>query len=297
MGIGYALMADTYRIAQSIMKRNELCKSSAACLSGILSNHVNFKRMNNPMNFKKSIAVVIAALLVPVCFTSAQTAPPIVYSDSGSNIIVVTLHDGDSLIPKLTEVVNNYGIRSGLILAAFGQLRNFTLGYYEITLRKFYKKTYTGPYDLAVTQGIIAHATDGSLNMDIVTQCDSTNTDLHANYVTFKPVGGHLFGGIVSVINEIVIMRLDTIKLARDYHPENGTWDFDIATTGIYWRQDPGKAVNERTDLFGANSDAPVFDVAGRRINRLRQGRLEKVASGMYVVPQPSRKTGVIIKQ
>jgi hypothetical protein len=55
--------------------------------------------------------------------------------------------------------------------------------------------------------------------------------------------------------------------------------------------QEYGKA------LIDANSGALVFDVAGRRIHRLRNGRLEKAASGMYVVPQRAGKTGTIIKK
>ena len=259
------------------------------------------------MKLTKTLAVIAADLLVPACFTSAQTEPPIVYSDS-QNVMVVTLHDGDSIIPKLAEVVNNHGIRSGLILAAIGKIRNFTLGYYEITLREFYKRTYPGPYDLTVTQGIIAHATDGSLNMDIVLKCDSTNTDLHASDVIYSSVGGHLFGGIVSNMSVFVIKRLDTLKLIRDYHPENGSWDLDMtleppgvintakgANVGVIEPQDYAISAHERTDLFWANFDAPVFDVAGRRISRVRNGQLENVGSGMYVMPQRAGKTATII--
>jgi predicted DNA-binding protein with PD1-like motif len=259
--------------------------------------------MNNVMKLKISLVKTALSLLVPACFVIAQAAPPKVISDSG-NILVVLLNHGDSLFPKLTEVINTYGIKSGLILADMGRLRNFTLSFYDVSIRQTVSKRYSGPYNLAVTQGIIGHTTGDSLSMDIVALCDSVNTDLHASDVTSRSIGGHLSGGIVDTQNVIIIKRLDTIRFVRDYHPENGTWDLDIdlATPATSLPKNYGSAGvrllrDYKKALVGANSDAPVFDVAGRRINRLRNGRLEKAAAGMYVVPQRAGRTGTIIKK
>jgi predicted DNA-binding protein with PD1-like motif len=261
------------------------------------------------MNLKKTIAVIIAALLLPVCFANAQNTPPSVKLDS-ANIVVVELHDGDSILPKLAGVVNSHGIRSGIIIGAIGQVRNFTTGFYEMSLRRYYKKTFIGPYEFATGQGIIARTPDGSPSIDFVAQFDSTNTDLRASNVTYTAIGGHVFGGIVSQACFIVIKRLDATKMERDFRPENGTWELSIGPetsagnlakdyqpAGVRKRPDYSKTAKGPAWLFGTSSNAPVFDVVGRRITRLRNGRLDRVSPGMYVVPQRTGKTGVIIKQ
>jgi predicted DNA-binding protein with PD1-like motif len=122
-----------------------------------------------------------------------------------SNIIIVKLDDGEDFFESMEKLVKKCNISSGIVLSGIGQLKNFELGYFDG--EKYIKKTFKKPMELVSMQGSIAE----TLHIHCTLADEKQNV-----------YGGHLFKGVVSVVNEIVILRLNKIKLKREEDKKTG---------------------------------------------------------------------------
>ncbi|MDI6916391.1 MAG: DUF296 domain-containing protein [Thermoplasmatales archaeon] len=128
-----------------------------------------------------------------------------------SNIVVVKLDDGEDFFESMEKIVKSCNISSGMVLSGIGQLKNFELGYFDG--KKYVRKTFKKPMELVSMQGSIA----GTFHIHCAL------ADEHQNVY-----GGHLFKGIVSVVNEITILKLNKIKLRREEDKKTGLKTLEI---------------------------------------------------------------------
>jgi len=122
-----------------------------------------------------------------------------------SNIVIAKLNDGEDFFKSMEKIVKKCNIKSGIVLAGIGQLKNFELGYFDG--KKYVKKTFKKPMELVSMQGSIAE----TFHIHCALADEKQNV-----------YGGHLFNGVVGVVNEIVILKLNKIKLKREKDKKTG---------------------------------------------------------------------------
>ncbi len=122
-----------------------------------------------------------------------------------SNIVIAKLDDGEDFFESIERIVKECNISSGIVLSGIGQLKNFELGYFDG--KKYVRKTFEKPMELVSMQGSIA----GTFHIHCALADEKQNV-----------YGGHLFKGVVGVVNEIVILKLNKIKLKREKDKKTG---------------------------------------------------------------------------
>jgi len=122
-----------------------------------------------------------------------------------SNLVIVKLDDGEDFFESMEKIVKKCSIESGIVLSGIGQLKNFELGYFDG--KKYVRKTFEKPMELVSMHGSIAES-----------------FHIHCALADEKQriYGGHLFKGVVGVVNEIVILKLSKIKLKRVLDKKTG---------------------------------------------------------------------------
>jgi predicted DNA-binding protein with PD1-like motif len=136
-------------------------------------------------------------------------------SGKDKSLIVAKLEDGEDLLGSLGAIVEEYDIRSGLVLTGIGMLRNFVLGYFDGDA--YLKKEFRDPCELVSLQGSIT--TEGE-----------TVIHLHASLADEdnNVVGGHVFQAEVCTLNEIVLRKLNDLSLGRKENPRTGLRELEI---------------------------------------------------------------------
>jgi len=129
---------------------------------------------------------------------------------SGS-IVVVRLAYGDLLLESLQEICRAEKIRNGVILTGFGSLTDLSVTGVRgpaYPPRRFYNRKTPRGVEILALSGVIA---DYHVHAHMVL-CDKA-----------RAFGGHLEPGCrILSLAEIVIMRLDGVKLARQLDPVTG---------------------------------------------------------------------------
>lgn len=126
-------------------------------------------------------------------------------------IVVVRLAYGDLLLESLREICRAEKIRNGVILTGFGSLTDLSvtgvLGP-AFPPRRFYNRRTPRGVEILALSGVIA---DYHVHAHMVL-CDKD-----------RAFGGHLEPGCrILSLAEIVIMRLEGVKLARRLDPTTG---------------------------------------------------------------------------
>lgn len=116
-----------------------------------------------------------------------------------ANIVVVKLEHGEDLFKELGNVIISTSISSGMIVSGIGMLKNAELGYYNG--KNYISKKFEKSVELVGLHGSIVENT-------FHIHC-SIADNKHRVY------GGHLFKAQVSNICEILILKLENIKLKR----------------------------------------------------------------------------------
>jgi predicted DNA-binding protein with PD1-like motif len=133
-----------------------------------------------------------------------------------SNIIVLRMNDGEEILPRLVELAESEGFDSAVVLMGIGMLRDFTLGYYQ---DGSYKRTeFSAPHELVSLQGSFAIAEN-----EMIVHLHGMLADSEHN-----GRGGHLFGGIVNGLAELLVMKLTSVKLYRELNEETGLKEMHI---------------------------------------------------------------------
>lgn len=120
---------------------------------------------------------------------------------------------GDDLIPVLSSWFSGTGMGSAAIVAGIGMLQEMTLGRYDG--REYTRKRVSESSEILSLQGNISMKEGEPFVHLHVSLADEE----------FHAIGGHLFGGTVSMTIELVLLELDT-ALVR------------LPSGGSFWRLD-----------------------------------------------------------
>jgi len=128
------------------------------------------------------------------------------------NLILIRLEDGEEVIDSLKNAAKKFEIKSGLIIAGVGMLRNFKLAYYQ-GKGKYKENSYSLARELISMQGNIGRDEDNEIVVHLhLSLADKSNS----------VIGGHLIKGEVQYTNEIVVIKLDQVKLKRKLEESSG---------------------------------------------------------------------------
>jgi len=131
-------------------------------------------------------------------------------------MLIIKLDDGEDVHESLTSICEEHGIRMGWVHSGIGILRDFTLGYY--TREGYLKRLFNEPYELL--------SLSGTITLDA-----KVPIHLHASLASkdYQVVGGHLFGGTVTNLNEIMITQMpEEIWIGRNLNPKTDYYELDI---------------------------------------------------------------------
>jgi len=132
-----------------------------------------------------------------------------VRSAADGNLIMGKLEDGEDLLGSLHQIVKQHSIDSGTVLWGIGMVRDFEVGYFDG--KAYRKRTFAPPHELLALHGSISPRADPPFHLHVA-----------AGNEGHSVVGGHLFHGTVSTLNEICIARFDTLRLGRELSPRSG---------------------------------------------------------------------------
>jgi len=124
-------------------------------------------------------------------------------SKDNGKIVVAKFVEGQTL-ENLEMLAEKHGIDSAVIVSGIGMLENAVIGYFNG--KEYIKEELKEPAELVSMQGNIGRDSDGKIICHIHVALAPSD---------HKLVGGHLLGGEVNVVNEIVMQRLDGIRLTR----------------------------------------------------------------------------------
>ncbi|MEM0133912.1 MAG: DUF296 domain-containing protein [Thermoplasmatales archaeon] len=129
-------------------------------------------------------------------------------SDIEKNYIVVKLEKGDDVGESITQVLDDYGIFSGLIEYGIGMVRDLEIGYWN---GKEYERT-----KLQMSGEVVSF--HGTISSNEPRLHIHTSVALKDHSVK----GGHFFSGIADPLMEIHIIRLEEIVLKRELNSNSG---------------------------------------------------------------------------
>jgi predicted DNA-binding protein with PD1-like motif len=117
-------------------------------------------------------------------------------------LVVAKLDDGEDLFAGLERLCRMHRIESGFVLWAIGMLRDCELGYFDGTA--YVRRVHEEPRELVALHGSL-------------TTKDEVKAHLHCALADRdnRVIGGHLFRAKVAVLNELVLRRLDHVRLSR----------------------------------------------------------------------------------
>jgi len=124
-------------------------------------------------------------------------------SKDNGRMVVAKFVEGH-VIKNLEMLAEKHNIRSAVIVSGIGMLKNAVIGYFNG--REYVKEELKEPAELVSMQGNIGRDTEGNIICHIHVALAPSDHRL---------VGGHLLEGEVNVVNEIVLQRLDGIRLTR----------------------------------------------------------------------------------
>ncbi|MEE9600779.1 MAG: PPC domain-containing DNA-binding protein [Thermoplasmata archaeon] len=131
--------------------------------------------------------------------------------------IVVKMRSDEDFLPSLVGVLEEEGFASGLVLSGIGALKDFELGWFDIQERRYVRSRYESSHELLSLQGTVTLESDPPLHV----HCSLAD-------VRQKVVGGHLFGGTVSVLAEVAVQVLSEIRLTRELNQQTGLKELKI---------------------------------------------------------------------
>ncbi|UCG68177.1 MAG: DNA-binding protein [Thermoplasmata archaeon] len=130
--------------------------------------------------------------------------------------IVAKFEDKEDFFEALDSVINKHDIKSAVILSGIGMLRDIEIGYYNG--KEYISKKFIDPMELLSMHGSIAYSEENRIHVHV----GLANSE-------HKVFGGHLMGAKVCVLNEIVLLKLEEMTLARKLDPKSGLSELEIS--------------------------------------------------------------------
>lgn len=130
------------------------------------------------------------------------------HSEEEKGLIVAKLDDGEDLFHSLLEVCRRHSVHSGLVVSGIGMLIDAEVAYFDGI--EYRTEKFDEAMELIALHGTIAVGIESPIHLHCALADSSHNVR-----------GGHLMSGMVKVLAEIVIIRLDELELRRDLNPES----------------------------------------------------------------------------
>ena len=129
----------------------------------------------------------------------------------GSHIIL-KLEDGEGPLNCLSEALASSGANALGVEFGIGMLRDLTIGYFNGT--DYVKRTIQEPMEIVALHGLVA----------------PESTHLHCGLASreLSLIGGHLFEGTVNVVNELLLLKLDDVKIRRELNQSTGLMELQL---------------------------------------------------------------------
>ncbi len=133
--------------------------------------------------------------------------------------VLVKLERGEEFLPSLLKALEDKGVTSGVVTEGIGALEEFELGWFDPDTREYVRNRFETSHELLSMQGTVTLGSDPPIHV----HCSLAN-EHHA------VVGGHLFGGTVSVLAEVAIDSLGEVRLERKVNPKTGLKELSLET-------------------------------------------------------------------
>jgi len=129
-------------------------------------------------------------------------------SDIEKNYIILKIEKGEDIEESLNQVIEDYGIFSGLVVFGIGMIKDLEIGYWDGN--QYLKEKMKEAGELVSFHGSIT-SNDPKLH-------------LHAAVALSDHVikGGHFFSGKADPLMELYILRLEEIVLKREKNEATG---------------------------------------------------------------------------
>ena len=121
--------------------------------------------------------------------------------------VIARLMDGEDLFCSMAKLVEDFKIKSAIIVSGIGMLREFELNFFKDG--KYLPAFRKEAMELVAMHGSIAE--DGSLHI----HCAVAGED-------HTVMGGHLTKAKAAVLTELVILKLDKVRIGREHNPKTG---------------------------------------------------------------------------
>ena len=138
-------------------------------------------------------------------------------SKEDNGIVLAKLEHGEDFFESLLGVARKHRITSGVILNGIGMLRDSKLGHFG-GKGAYAETSFKEPHELTSLSGNIA-TRDGEVVFHVHANLADSGKRVH---------GGHLISGTVNVVNEISILRTDSIRLSRQESESTGLLELEI---------------------------------------------------------------------
>jgi predicted DNA-binding protein with PD1-like motif len=120
-------------------------------------------------------------------------------SSEEKGLLIARLDDGEDVFASIDELSRKHDLRSALIISGIGMLEGVTLGFFDGD--GYSEKNLEGSFELVAMHGSIA---DGTIHIHVSLGDERCETK-----------SGHLLSARVKIQNELLIQRLDEVKLSR----------------------------------------------------------------------------------
>ena len=136
-------------------------------------------------------------------------------SSAEEDLVLAKFEDGEDLFAKIEEMAAKHRIENGMVMWAIGMVRDLEVGYFHG--KEYERATFAEPLELLSLHGTFAARADPKLHVHVA-----------AGGRDHRVVGGHVFRGTVSTLNEICIWRLHSTRLDRVLNRRSGLKELTI---------------------------------------------------------------------
>ncbi|MEM0129986.1 MAG: DUF296 domain-containing protein [Thermoplasmatales archaeon] len=129
-------------------------------------------------------------------------------SDIEKNYIVAKIEGGEDVFESMLQLLDDYGIFSGLVIFGIGMIRGLEVGYWDGADYK--RKVMQMPGEVVSFHGTIT-SNEPRLHIHVSVALGDHNV-----------VGGHFFSGVADPLLEVHVLRLEEMVLKRQRNEKSG---------------------------------------------------------------------------
>lgn len=121
-------------------------------------------------------------------------------------VVFFRFEDGEDFIHTLVQTLKENNLDSLVVISGIGMLKDFEIGWYNLSKRQYEKEMISVPHELIHISG------------NVSLKSDFPFPHLHVALAgpSRSAVGGHLLGGTVCNTTELFAVRTGDLKLFRD---------------------------------------------------------------------------------